>query len=160
MNKSDRPRIDSFGSPTWTLVHDEFLPLNTTLFYLLLKESWSWPKIPFCFNFKISPSYRTLSKALDMCNERLLTCNLLSKVVKISWVIDNSCLMQEQEPLETGLLFRDKFIGGELVKYVIKNKFLKCFNTKWMQRNWSIVLNIFLWLFLYFLFPIYKETHQ
>ena len=49
----------------------------------------------FCFNLKRSPSYQTLSKALDMSKKTLLTSNPLSKDVKISWVIDNSWLMQE-----------------------------------------------------------------
>ena len=51
--------------------------------------------MPFCFNLKISPSYQTLPKALDMSKKTLLTSNPLSKDVKISWLIDNSWLMQE-----------------------------------------------------------------
>ena len=53
--------------------------------------------MPFCFNLKISPSYQTLSKALDMSKKTLLTSNPLSKDVKISRVSDNSRLMQESQ---------------------------------------------------------------
>ena len=51
--------------------------------------------MPFSFNLKISPSYQTLSKALDMSRKALLTSNPSSKDIKISWVIDNSWLIQE-----------------------------------------------------------------
>ena len=51
--------------------------------------------MPFCFNLKISPSCQTLSKALGMSKETLLTSNPLSKDVKISWVIDSSWLIRE-----------------------------------------------------------------
>ena len=51
--------------------------------------------MPFYFNFNISPSCQTLSKALDMSKKALLTFDPLSKDVEISWVIDNSWLMQE-----------------------------------------------------------------
>ena len=49
----------------------------------------------FYFNSKISPSCQTLSKALDMSKKTLLTSHPLSKDEQISWVIDNSWLMQE-----------------------------------------------------------------
>ena len=49
----------------------------------------------FYFNLKIRPSCQTLSKALDMSKETVLTSNPLSKDVKISWVIDSSWLIQE-----------------------------------------------------------------
>ena len=43
---------------------------------------------------KISPSCQTLSKAFDMSKKTLLTSNSLSKDIKISWVIDNSWVIQ------------------------------------------------------------------
>ena len=51
--------------------------------------------MPFYFNLKISPSYQTLSKALDMSEKTHLTSNPLSNRVKTSWVIDNGWLIQE-----------------------------------------------------------------
>ena len=48
-----------------------------------------------CFNLTISPSCQNLSKALDISKKKLLTSNSLSKVVKVSWVIDKTSLMQE-----------------------------------------------------------------
>ena len=97
---SDKSFIyDPWGTPAWTLVHDKFWSLSTTHCFLFLKKSnkvWrSWPKLPFCFNFKISPSCQTLSKALNMSEKILLTSNPLSKDVKVSWLIGNSWLIQE-----------------------------------------------------------------
>ena len=31
--------------------------------------------------------------------------------------------------LETGLVFREEFISGEIVKHFVKNNSFKCFNT-------------------------------
>ena len=49
----------------------------------------------FCVNLKIRLACQTLSKGLDMSKKTRLTSNPLSKDVKISWVIDNSWLIQE-----------------------------------------------------------------
>ena len=69
------PSIDPCGTPTLTLVEDEFCPLRTTLCFLLLKKSDKIcnrsPKILFCFNLKISPSCPTLLKALDISKKHL-----------------------------------------------------------------------------------------
>ena len=51
--------------------------------------------MPFFFNLKITPSRQTLSKALDMPKETVLTSNPLTKDVKLSWLIDNSWLIQK-----------------------------------------------------------------
>ena len=85
------------------------------------------------FSLKISPSCQTLSKALDMSKKRLLTSNPLSKVVKISWVIDNSWFMQESpgwKP-EWFLEVFKEFISREIDKHFIKNKSFKYFTTNW-----------------------------
>ena len=39
VENNNGPRIDPWGAPAWTLVHDEFLPLSTTFCFLLLKKS-------------------------------------------------------------------------------------------------------------------------
>ena len=65
-----------------------------------------------------------------MPKKTLLTSNPLSKDAKISWVIDNSWLIQESPGwMETGLDFRDEFISGETVKHFVKNKSFKYFTT-------------------------------
>ena len=49
----------------------------------------------FCLNLKVSPLWKTSSKAVNMSKKTLLTSNPLSKDVKVSWVIDNNWLIQE-----------------------------------------------------------------
>ena len=51
--------------------------------------------MPFSFNLKISLSWQTSSKVLDISKKAPLTSSPLSKDVEISLVIDNSWLIQE-----------------------------------------------------------------
>ena len=62
--------------------------------------------IPFCFNLYISLLYHTLSKALDMSRKNIhltsYSSMLLSKEVKISWVIDSSSFIEASPALKPG----------------------------------------------------------
>ena len=61
---------DPWGAPGLTSKHEKFLPFNTTLTTLQLKNFFikviSSPDIPFCCNLKCKPPCKTLSNALDI----------------------------------------------------------------------------------------------
>ena len=78
------------------------------------------PEMSFCFNLKISPSCQTLSKALDMSKETLLTSDPLSKDVKISWVIDNSWLMQESPGWKPDWFLQMTLLAEKLINISLK----------------------------------------
>ena len=58
-----------------------------------------------CFSLKIIPSCHTLSKALHMSRYTLRTSKLSSKDWYLSWVIDQSWLMQESPGLKPDWLW-------------------------------------------------------
>ena len=78
---------------------------------------------------KVSLSCQTLSRALDMSKKTLLTFNPLSKDAKISWVIDNSWLIQESPGWKPNWFLEMNLISGEIVKHFVKNKSFKYFTT-------------------------------
>ena len=44
--------------------------------------------------------------------------------------------------LETGLVFRDELISGDVAKHFVKNKSFKYFTKNRKKRNWSITFNV------------------
>ena len=58
------------------------------------------PDMPFWVSSKIISCCHTLSNAFEISTKILLTSRPSSKKLYISWVIDNSCLMQESPDLK------------------------------------------------------------
>ena len=66
---------------------------------------------------------------LVMSKTTLLTYTPLSKDVEISWVIDNSWLIQESRRWKPDSVFQDKFISGKMDKNFVKIRSFKYFTT-------------------------------
>ena len=77
------------------------------------------PQIPLRRYLWISPSYHTLSNAVDVSRKTPYTSNPLSKPLKTSWVIAINWLMQESPGLKTVWLeeirlLSEKYVNIEL----------------------------------------------
>ena len=69
IKNSNRPRIESWGTPSSTFVHGDFLSFKTLLCILVFRKSViilkRLPDIRFCFNLMGSSSSQTLSNAFE-----------------------------------------------------------------------------------------------
>ena len=82
IKKNSGPRIDHWGTPAGTLVHDDVWLLRTTLCSRFFRKHFSkrrrFYKIQYWFNLSIRPSCHTLSKAFDISRNTPLTSRQLS----------------------------------------------------------------------------------
>ena len=79
-------------------------PLRTILCFLLVKKSFSIliisPHISFWRSLEIHPTCPTLPKAFEISRNNPRTSRTISKVLKISWLMESSWLMRESPGLK------------------------------------------------------------
>ena len=97
-------KMEPWGTPVLTFFHVENCPLRTTLCFLCFKKSSKrfskFPDLSIWVSLKMIPSCYILSNAFEISRKTLLTSRRSSKELYISWVIDNSWLMQETPGLK------------------------------------------------------------
>ena len=77
MRQRTGPNTDPCGTPASIFFQEELRPFRATLWFQFFK--WfsksiiNFPPTPHVFNLKISPSCQTLSKALEISRNTLLT---------------------------------------------------------------------------------------
>ena len=91
--------MEPWGTPALTFFHVENCPLRTTRCFLLFKK-WrkrlsKFPDMSFWVSLKMIPSCHILSNAFEISRNTLLTSRPSSKELYLSWVINNSWLIQE-----------------------------------------------------------------
>ena len=93
--------MEPWGSPALTFLHVENYPLRITRCFLSFKKSCKrfskFPDLLFWVSLKMIPSCHILSNAFAISRNILLTSRPSTKelYIYISWVIDNSWLIQE-----------------------------------------------------------------
>ena len=103
IKNNKRLKMDPYGTPVWISAQEKHWPFKTTLCFLSLRKSCKTliisPHIPFWRSLKISTSCYTLSKTLAISRNISRTSSTISKVLKISWLMESSWLMQESPDL-------------------------------------------------------------
>ena len=107
-NNKGPSTMEIWGTPALTFFHVENYPLRTTRCFLSFKSSLKnllksipfskfskFPDMRFWVSLKMIPSCHTLSNAFEISRKTILTSRPSSKELYVSWVIDNSWLMQE-----------------------------------------------------------------
>ena len=87
--KRSGPRIEPWGTPAKTGLHDDVCPFKTIL--------WNLPEMPIGLSLYSKPSCQTLSNALDISKKTDLTSRdgLQSKASNISCVITSNWFIHE-----------------------------------------------------------------
>ena len=100
-------------------------------------------EIPFCSSFKIPPSSQTLSKALDVSKNTLLTSNpsLIDLQIFIYICFYKQLVYTGITWFKTGLVRWNKFVFQKNPKHFVKNKSFKTFTTNSVSRLLLVQLN-------------------
>ena len=98
--KNNKARsMEPWGTPALKFFHVENYPLRIARCFLSFKKSHErfrkFPDLPFSISLKMIPLCHTLSKVFGISKNILLTSSPSSKELYISWLIDNSWLIQE-----------------------------------------------------------------
>ena len=122
------------------------------------------PDMPFWVSSKIISCCHTLSNAFEISTKILLTSRPSSKKLYISWVIDNSCLMQESPGFKTRLTWRNEFIFSKKLEHFIKIDFSRIFPQIGSSNTGGTFLSIslppFSWIETMLPFSNQAEKHQ
>ena len=77
IKNNNGPRVEPWGTPALTSVHEENFPFKTILCFLFIKKCFKTfnklPDIPFSCNLNIIPSCQTLSNAFAISRKIPLT---------------------------------------------------------------------------------------
>ena len=96
--------MEPWGTPALTFFDVENRPLRATHCFLSFKKSpkrfSKYPDMPFWVSLKMIPPFHTLPNAFEISRKTLVTSRPSSKELYVSWVIDNSWLMQESPGLK------------------------------------------------------------
>ena len=100
--------MEPWGSPVLTFFHVKKYKLKTTRcfpsFKNLRKRFSKFTYMRFWVSLKMIPLYHTISNAFETSRKRFLTSMSSSRKLYISWVKDNSWLMQESPHLKSDWL--------------------------------------------------------